>query len=116
MNQVFKDCSNLVRPIPQTPSPSKPVLQNVGSVNVVIFYGVSCMGKTTFSRLLEEKARSKNSNYLWTSFDKHGSSILKRHEEEHPEITNSEDRFFAVWGEILNKFNSSIVETIESQI
>ena len=74
------------------------------------------MGKTTFSKFLEEKAIEKNSNYLWTSFDKHGSSILKRHEIEHPEVTNPEDRFFAVWGEIIQKFNNSIIETIKSQV
>lgn len=108
--KVFKDCSNLPHP------PARIAGKKEGSLHVVIFFGVSCMGKTTFSKLLSQGCRDSNSQYLWTSFDSCGEPILEEYKKNHPECTDPEAVFIACWGDILERFHKDIFHTISHEL
>lgn len=108
---VFRDCSNI-----PTPTSSLASIKPKGSATIIIFYGVSSMGKTTFSNLLHQKAKSAKMNYFRASFDQAGEKIISTYKAEHPEETNAEDIFISCWSSITANFHSNIIDTVQNQL
>jgi len=96
-------------------NPSKPLKSaQKNQLLIVIFYGVSCLGKTTFSSTIAKFCKSAETDYHAISFDEPGGEVISRFKEENPEITDREEIFFRCWAEITALFHKRIFEIVNS--
>lgn len=79
---------------------------------IVLFYGVSCLGKTTFSEFVHEEALKKFINFKRVSFDEVASGILSKFKEENPAVTDNQEIFFKCWAQIASSFDKEIFSQI----
>lgn len=87
-------------------------LQHENELLVVLFYGVSCMGKTTFAKMVQQEAQKKQINFKKVSLDAIGGPVLKKFKEDNPDITDNEEVFFNCWAKIAALFKDQIFEEI----
>lgn len=104
--------SNITSHMQAATSPACKSSQQHNELLVVLFYGVSCMGKTTFSNMMRQEASKKQINFKKISFDEVGGPILKKFREDNPEITDNEEIFFGCWTEIAALFKDKILEGV----
>ena len=87
-------------------------LSEENEVLVVLFYGVSCLGKSTFTKFIQQEAHKKQINFKKIVFDEIGGPILKQFREENPAVKDNEEIFFSCWGKIAAGFKDKIFEEI----
>jgi hypothetical protein len=93
---------------------SNPKTQSDGDLLIVVFYGVSCLGKTTFSQTISEFCKTANTEFHSVSFDGPGGEVISRFKKDNPEITDGEEIFFRCWSEITALFHNRIFNLINS--
>lgn len=81
---------------------------------IVVFYGVSCLGKTTFTRMIREHCGKNRITMKCTSIDIVATPVIKKYKEEHPEVTDREKIWFDNCQEITALFHQRILELVKS--
>lgn len=79
---------------------------------IVLFYGVSCLGKTTFSEFVHQESLKKFINFKRVSLDEVATDILRKFKEDNPTITDNQEIFFRCWAEINSSFDKEIFTQI----
>jgi hypothetical protein len=103
---------NITSSMQKATTVSSKALQSNNELLIILFYGVSCMGKTTFSNMMQQEALKKQINFKKVSLDAIGGPVLKKFKEDNPEITDNEEIFFGCWAKIAALFKDQIFEEI----
>jgi hypothetical protein len=108
-NIALSACANLAKPVDSCLKQIHP-LEN--ELLIILFYGVSCLGKTTFSKFMQTEAQKKQISFRKVTLDSIGGPILKKFKETHLDVTDNEEIFFNCWAEIAAQFKEGIFEEI----
>lgn len=92
----------------------KPTTTNPNNLTIIVFYGVSCLGKTTFTRLLSSYSKQHNINISCTSLDNCATPVIKKYRTENPDVKDKEKIWFDNWQEITALFHENILNMIKN--
>lgn len=104
--------SNITSHMQKATTFSSKITSHENELLVILFYGVSCMGKTTFAKMMQNEAQKKQINFKKVSLDVIGGPVMKKFKEDNPSITDNEEVFFNCWAKIAALFKDSIFEEI----
>lgn len=84
-----------------------------GSVLIVAFYGVSCMGKSELVTFIREKARHENINVVDISKDSVARPLMDVFHIQNPSVPFT-DIFMTIYGQIEQAFNNEIFKALDN--
>lgn len=81
---------------------------------ILVFYGVACLGKTTFTKMIKSYCKTHNIRINCISRDQIATPIIGKYKEDNPNVTDKEKIWFDNCGEITALFHEEILELIKS--
>lgn len=83
-------------------------------LTIMVFYGVSCLGKTTFTRNFVNYCKTRGIGIECISRDLIATSIIGEYKTNHPDVTDKEKIWFDNCEEITALFHKKILNLIKT--